>query len=105
MKIKVEDYEIEQEGTRFNLKWLKPSKARIFQEQDGRKTRIDTDEDKIIEVILGYGMTLERCLSVIVGNELTVQERTVNLQEWVEEYRKITDKFILIFKNLEHGNI
>lgn len=101
MVIKIENYEMEQEGTRFNLKWFKTSTKKVFQGKGENRTRIDTGEEVIVETPMGYGMTLERCLSMIVGNELTIQDRTISLKEWLKEYQEITEKFTKIFQQIK----
>lgn len=100
MTVVIEDYELIQEGTTFNLIWKKKSDSfEFYIDEDGTKKRRPVDGEIIREVVLGYNMSIVSCLRKIAYNELTNKEQKVSLLEWMKLYTQETEKFTQIFKN------
>lgn len=99
MVILIENYELIQEGSSFNLVWKKESESFEFytDEEGGKKRR--PIEKSIRRVVLGYNMNIQTCLRKIIYNEIANKELRVSLLEWLKLYKEENDKFIKLFKN------
>lgn len=58
------------------------------------KDRKPTGETYQSENIMGYDMSLENCIQKIVAEKLKVNESTVSLKEFLEEYKKEKEQLI-----------
>lgn len=99
MTILIEDYELIQEGTTFNLIWKKKSDSfEFYVDETGIKKRRPVSDGTIREVFLGYNMSISYCLRKIAYNELTEKDQKVTFLEWLKLYTQETEKFTQIFK-------
>lgn len=103
MKIVInEDYYLVQDIDRFDLYWTKEVNKRKFQiEEDGSRSRVQTEEKGRTLICLGYSMTLESCLNKIIKNNLSNKEEEVDLKQWLDLYKTEVENFSKLFKNLK----
>lgn len=99
MTIVIEDYNLIQQGSTFDLIWLKPSASFEFvEDKDGKKTRKEKEETQTREVTLGYNMSLSYCMKKIVYNNLNNKDLKVSLLEWTKLWQTENDRIYQIFK-------
>jgi len=58
------------------------------------RKKADTGKEYFSEVIVGFSMSLESCLSNIIADRLKNKEETVNLSEFLKAYKKEKDQLL-----------
>lgn len=102
MRIEIGEYVLVQQLDTFDLIWDKPSEGHQFIKQDdGSRTRERTGEISNREVLLGYNMSIYTCQHKIVMNNLSNQELTLSMEQWLKLYIEENQKVINIFKQLK----
>lgn len=86
MKIKEEDFELEEEEGRWNLSLLKHI--------GGNNPR---DEIQLV----GYGYSMVAAMRAIVKNRLARQKEVYTLQEFITAYKKEVDRLFKAFKGID----
>lgn len=86
MKIEYGIYSIEPENMAYNL----------FKKVVAKKKK--TGEEYENNLNLGWGMRFETCIEKMITDSLADNQSTVSLREYIDEYRKIREDFLLKVK-------
>ena len=96
MNIKINDFIIKQAETGFDL--IRMVKSRRI--GDGTVSNPTGDEFEKVDII-GYNIPFEYCLDRIIHLTLLDKNLTVNLREFIDEYKSIKNEVLNVLKTNE----
>ena len=93
MKIKYKEYTLEPESTYYNL--YKDVKKEIYTPigEKGVKSQ-PTGKFHTVTENLGYGMSFERCVEIIIKDSLNSKKETLTLRGYIDKYKKLKTKIL-----------
>lgn len=62
-----------------------------------------TDETKLTDKVIGWDMSLTRCMEYIIHRELATTEEKIEAQKFLHAYRKKSEEVLEQFKKVENG--
>ena len=93
MKIKYKEYTLEPEGTLFNLyrDVKKPTYTKVGIKGERPTT---TGKFHVVNENLGWSMSFERCVEIIIKNSLNSKKETLSLRKYIDEYKSLKSKIL-----------
>ena len=91
MKIKYKEYTLEPENTYYNL--YKDIEKEKMEKGEGMKFT-GTGEYHTVSENMGYGMSFERCVEIIIKDSLNSKEETLTLRGYIDKYKKLKTKIL-----------
>ena len=85
MKIQYKEYTLEPENTHYNL--YKEREGKVMEKVDGKL--VDTGNVQQVVETLGYGMSFEHCVEIIIKDILNTREEIVSLRQYINEYKEL----------------
>lgn len=93
MKIKYKEYTLEPEGTHYNL--YKDVRKEIGTPvgKKGERSK-PTGKFKTITENVGWGMSFEHCVEIIIKSSLNSKKDVVSLRKYIDEYKELKTKIL-----------